>query len=141
MTGYVLADTNLLVYAYDRSEPEKSIVARDTIDSLARSGRIVLSTQILAEFFVAVTRRISQPLSLAEASRSVLNYAAGFPVVPVTAPIVREALRGATAYGLSYWDAQVWATARLNQIETIITEDTPSQNEIEGVEYLNPFRR
>ncbi len=139
MTDLTLIDSNVLVYAYDRSEMEKSITARNIIDNLARKGLLVLSSQVLAEFFMAVTRRIPHPLPVGEAARSVLRYAADFPVVPVTGPIIREALRGVTAHGLSYWDAQVWATARLNQIETVITEATPARGELEGVRYVNPF--
>ncbi|NPV69173.1 MAG: PIN domain-containing protein [Firmicutes bacterium] len=139
MTGPALIDSNILVYAYDRSEMERSLVASDVINNLARTGLLILSSQVLAEFFVAATRRIRHPLTASEATRSVLRYAADFPVVAITGPIVREALRGVASYGLSYWDAQVWATARLNQIETIVTEDVPSQDEIEGVRYENPF--
>lgn len=138
--GLQLVDTNVLVYAYDRSEPEKSLSAEKVFDNLARQGSLVLSTQVLAEFFVIVTRRIVAPIPVEQAVRSVGRYLSGFPVLPVTGPIVREALRGVTQHGLSYWDAQLWATARLNQIEIIVTEDVPGHQEIEGVRYLDPFR-
>jgi predicted nucleic acid-binding protein len=58
MTGRYLVDTNILVYAYDRSEPEKQETAIDIIDSLAKVGSGVLSPQILSEFFNVVTRKI-----------------------------------------------------------------------------------
>ncbi len=41
---------------------------------------------------------------------------------------------------MSFWDAQIWATARLNQIGRIITEDLPGTDYIEGVRYINPFK-
>jgi predicted nucleic acid-binding protein len=40
---------------------------------------------------------------------------------------------------LPYWDAQVWATAKLNQIPRVLSEDFQHQGRIEGVEFLNPF--
>ena len=58
MTDRVLVDTNVLVCAYDRSEPEKQNCALQVLDRLATSGLGVLTSQVLAEFFVAVTRRI-----------------------------------------------------------------------------------
>ncbi|MBI4635006.1 MAG: hypothetical protein HY727_01525 [Candidatus Rokubacteria bacterium] len=40
---------------------------------------------------------------------------------------------------MSYWDAQLWATARLNQVSTILTEDSTHGRVLEGIQYLNPF--
>ncbi len=70
MNGRALVDTNVLVYAYDRSEPEKQRRALEVLDRLAVG---VLSTQVLAEFFVAVTRKIPAPLSAEEAYERVHN--------------------------------------------------------------------
>ncbi len=53
--------------------------------------------------------------------------------------IVLEATRGTEEHQLHYWDAQLWATAKLNQIDLILTEDLPSAPLIEGVQFLNPF--
>ena len=62
MTARFLVDTNLLVYIYDRSEPAKQKIAETLYDRLTLSGRGVISTQIMAEFFNVTTRRLSQPL-------------------------------------------------------------------------------
>jgi predicted nucleic acid-binding protein len=59
----VLVDTNVLVYAYDRSAPEKQKQALDLLDYLAMRGSGALTPQILAEFFVVVTRKMAAPLS------------------------------------------------------------------------------
>ena len=59
MNGNIFVDTNILVYAYDRSEPEKQGRAVEVLDRLATRGAGVISTQVLAEFFVTVTRKLS----------------------------------------------------------------------------------
>ena len=59
--------------------------------------------------------------------------------LPLTGAIVREAARGVAEYQLSYWDAQIWACARLNQVQVILTEDLPGREYLEGVRYRNPF--
>lgn len=56
-SGPVLLDTNILVYAFDRSEPERHTAAREVVGDLLRSGRLVLSVQVLNEFYVVVTRQ------------------------------------------------------------------------------------
>ena len=84
MTGPYLVDTNILVYAYDRSEPQKAALAADLLDHLATSGQGVLSLQVLAEFFVTVTRKIPRPLSVDLAEERVRNYLHSWRTVLVT---------------------------------------------------------
>ncbi len=123
MRGSYLVDTNVLVYAYDRSEPEKQKKALRLLDELVLAGRGVLSVQVLGEFLVTAVRKLAKPLSAQQAYDRVVNYIESWPVLEITPQIVLEAARGVRAHKLSYWDAQVWATARLNQIANVLSED------------------
>jgi predicted nucleic acid-binding protein len=60
-------------------------------------------------------------------------------VFAVTQFVVFEALRGARDYQLSYYDAQIWATAKLHQVPTIFTEDFTDGRVVEGVRFVDPF--
>ena len=64
MSDRVFIDTNVLVYAYDRSEPEKQRRALETLDQLVSARAGVISPQVMSEFFVTVTRKIASPLSV-----------------------------------------------------------------------------
>lgn len=139
MTGKYLADTNLLVYAYDRSEPEKQPIALNVLDALARNGSGVLSAQVLAEFYSVVTRKIASPLTAQEGYKSVGNYLSSWTVLDVTGPVVLEAVRGVRDHQLSFWDAMVWATAKMNQIPVVLSEDFSDRSVIEGVRFINPL--
>ena len=139
--GRCLVDTNVLVYAYDHSDRVKQERAFEVLDRLASSARAVLSAQILSEFFVVVTRKIPDPLPMREAVRSVENYLRAWPVLAVTPPLIYEALRGTEQNRMNYWDALVWATAKLNQIPVILSEDFKDGRVLEGVQFLNPFAR
>ena len=139
--GRCLVDTNVLVYAYDHSDRVKQERAFEVLDRLASSARAVLSAQILSEFFVVVTRKIPDPLPMREAVRSVENYLRAWPVLTVTPPLIYEALRGTEQNRMNYWDALVWATAKLNQIPVILSEDFKDGRVLEGVQFLNPFAR
>jgi predicted nucleic acid-binding protein len=138
MSDNILVDTNVLVYAYDRSEPHKQAQAIRVLDRLAATSLGVLSTQVLAEFFVTVTRKITAPMTVEQAHTSVENYLASWPVLDMTGLIVLEAARGVRDYQFSYYDAQIWAAARLNQVPLVFSEDfNPSK--IEGIQFVNPF--
>ncbi len=60
-------------------------------------------------------------------------------VPAVTLLVVLDAGRGVRDHRLSYFDAQLWATARLNQIPLVLSEDFTHGRTLEGVRFLNPF--
>ena len=135
----LLVDTNVLVYAYDRSEGPKRQRAIAVLETAGIEEIGVLSTQILGEFFVTVTQKIPSPLSTADASNTVVKYLDSWPIIDITGSIVLEALRGVQQYQMHYYDSVIWAAAKLNQIPEILTEDGQHGRVIEGVRYLNPF--
>jgi predicted nucleic acid-binding protein len=139
MTGGLLVDSNLLIYAFDPAGREKQRSASALLDRLAASGRGVLSTQVLGEFFRVTTEKLPNRLTRSEARREVIRFAESWPVAWITPLIVLEAARGVEAFGLSYWDAQLWATARLNQIGVLLSEDFQDGHRLDGVRFLNPF--
>ena len=139
MTGKVLIDTNILVYAYNRSEYVKQQKALTLIDQIVTLDNGLLSTQILSEFFNAVTRKIPEPLSLEEAEERVKNYCQIWPILQINEMIVLEAIRGVKTHCFSYWDALIWATARLNQAGVILSEDFSHDSFVEGVRFVNPL--
>lgn len=139
MSARVLVDTNVLVYAYDRSAPDKQRRALDVLDRLVVSGVGAISTQVLAEFFVAVTRKIANPLAVPEAYGRITNYLQIWTVLEVSGVIVLEAARGVRDHQFNFWDAQIWATARLNQIPVVFSEDFNPGQVTEGVRFVNPF--
>ena len=138
MSARVFLDTNVLVYAYDRSEGQKQRRALELLDQLVTTGAGAISTQVLAEFFVAVTRKIPAPLSVEEGYGRIRSFLQVWTVLDVTPLIVLEATRGVRDYQMSLWDAQIWATARLNQIPLVFSEDFSAQVS-EGVRFVNPF--
>ena len=139
MADRVLIDTNILLYAYDRAEPVKQPKALAVLDRLVTWGIGVLTPQILAEFFVNATRKLDPPLTMEDAYERIQNYLLAWEVIDVTGPIVLEAARGVRAYKMSYWDAQIWASARLHQIPVIFSEDFNVGAVVEGVRFVNPF--
>ena len=139
MIDKVLVDTNILVYAYDNSDTKKQPQALTTLNQLFEENRGIISTQILGEFFITVTRKISDPLTIEEGINSLQNYMRAWTIVEITPMIILEAARGVKDYQLNFWDAQIWATARLNQIGVIYSEDFNTGSFLEGVQFINPL--
>lgn len=135
----VLVDANILIYAHDPAEPRKQVQAIEILDHLYTNGIGRLSSQTLAEFFAASTRGKKPLLTFTKASEQIDNLALSWTVFDVTSLVVIEATRGVRVHKFSYWDSQLWATARLNQTPAIFTEDFNSGSVIEGVRFVNPF--
>ena len=135
----ILIDTNVLVYAHDRSEPIKQKLAIETLKSLQIAGSGYLSAQCLSVFFSAVTRGRVPRLTVSEATRQIDRLARIWTVLDITSQIVLEAARGVSEHQLSFWDAQIWAAARLNQIPVVFSEDFATGAVAEGVRFVNPF--
>ena len=135
----IMVDTNILLYAYDRGEPEKQPQALAVLEDLVTEGLGVLTSQILAEFFVNATQKFEPPLTIKEAYERIQNYLLAWEVLDVTGPVVLEAVRGVRVHKMAYWDAQIWALARLHQIPIIFSEDFNVGGAIEGVRFVNPL--
>ena len=135
----ILMDTNLLVYLYDQKHPKRQAQSQRVLEQLelSRNGR--LSVQSLAEFFSVATRKLSPNLTAAEALHQIDLFLRLWPVFDLTPMVVLEAGRGVRDHHLSYYDAQIWAAARLNQVPLVFSEDFQGGNVLEGVRFVNPF--
>ena len=139
MSVEVLVDTNVLVYSFDADDVRKRERAELLLGDLIDTGRGAVTAQVLAEFFVTVRRRFTAVLDLGAATAQVRRYTWMFTVYDTTTAVVEEALRGVVRYQLSYYDAQLWAVARLHQIPIVLSEDFSNGQVIEGVRFVNPF--
>jgi len=141
MTGSAgfLVDTNILVYAYDAQAGSKRDRAIALLDTLAARQTGALTPQILSEFFVVVTQKLSPRLTAAEAERSLTNYARSWIMYDLTSLIVLEAVRGCQRHRLGYWDSLVWAAAKIHDVPNVLSEDFSDGSMLEGVKFINPF--
>ncbi len=133
-------DSNVLVYAHDRSEPHKQAIAQALLEELwaARTGR--LSTQILQEFYVVATRKFDPPMSRA-AAREIIALYGTWPLVQIDVPLMLAASELEQAQVLSFWDALVVEAARRAGAARLVTEDLQDGRTVAGVRIENPFAR
>lgn len=139
MAARYLVDTNLLVYTVDRRAPEKRDRAREVLRRVGRAGSAALPAQVLSEFSSACLRKLEPRPDPETVRREVERLLLAFPVLPLTGPVVLEALRGVREHRFSYYDAQVWAVARLGQIGVVLSEDFATGSVVDGVLFANPL--
>ena len=115
--------------------------ARRVLKELAATNRGRLSVQNLAEFLNAAVRKLYPPIPVEQALKIASHFNSIWHVYDLTPLVVLEAGRGVRDYKLAYYDAQIWATAKLNQVPVVFSEDFSDGQVMEGVRFVNPFAR
>lgn len=137
-TGRGFIDTNVLVHAYDSTDPAKQEQAQRVIAEGLAMGEITLSAQVLSEFFVAVTRRSAQPIEPADAREIVELFDAGV-TVPLDHAMVQRAIDTQGRYQMNYWDALIVAAAERGGCDRILSEDLSAGQSYWGIVVEDPF--
>jgi len=131
-------DTNILIYAHDRSAGDKRIRARELVQELWRSGEGCLSVQVLQEFYVNVTQKVSKPLA-AEAAAQIIADLALWPMHRPGPEDVLDAIRLQTRYQIAFWNAMIVASAIQMGCETLWSEDLNPGQLYDKVMVRSPF--
>lgn len=131
-------DSNILIYAYNRAEPQKQSVATDLVASFLQNENAVVSVQVLGEFFSVVTRRIPNPLSVEEAT-AVIDLISSLRVLDIDSAMVRRAIATHSRYGTTYWDSLIIAAAERAGCTHILSEDMNPGQSYHGIVAVNPF--
>ena len=131
-------DTNVLVYLFDVDSPAKRKQARALFQKHAETGDILLSTQVLQEFYVAVTRKLARPLNAAAAAEAVKSFAE-LPLVQIDSELVLSAIHRSRNSQLSFWDALIVQAAIEGHASTLYSEDLQHGQVFDGLRAINPF--
>jgi predicted nucleic acid-binding protein len=137
MSDKAFLDTNVLVYAVDDADPVKRDRARELLAEAA-SGELVLSTQVLSEFYAVVTRKLAVPMTEAAAAEAV-NQLALLPLVETDAALVKSGIAASRQAHLSFWDGMIVAAAVVAGCTRLLTEDLNDGALIQTVRIENPF--
>jgi predicted nucleic acid-binding protein len=132
-------DTNILVYAHDRSAGKKHAIARELIKRLWETRQGCLSVQVLQEFYVTITRKVAQPIKPEEAAELIrdLGY---WRIYTPTIQDVLSAIDLQAEYRISFWDAMVVHSALCLGCSVIWSEDLSNGQAYRQVIVKNPFR-
>lgn len=138
MPAKVFVDTNILLCGHDLDAGEKHLRAAEVLEQLWTDRTGVLSPQVLQEFYVNVTRKISKPLAKVVARRVMGAYSIW--CIETSSEDVLAACRIEEEARISFWDALICASAIKAGAEMLDSEDLNSGQKIAGLHIQNPFR-
>jgi predicted nucleic acid-binding protein len=134
----VFVDTNILVYGYDTSAGEKYSIAKKILKDLWDTGNGLISTQVLQEFFVTVTRKLAKPMDVMTAKEIVKDFLKWKTIV-TNGTLILEAIDIHHKHQYSFWDSLVIVSAIEGGATTILSEDLSDMQKIKGIVIKNPF--
>lgn len=137
MTEPIFVDTNVWVYAVDAAEPAKRMRALEA--TAPAPGRdLVISTQVLTEFYAVVTRKLAVPVSVDDADAMVRQLSV-LPVVAIDSSLVVSAIAGSREWQISIWDALILRAAEVAGCRRVLSEDLADGTTYGSVVVENPF--
>jgi predicted nucleic acid-binding protein len=131
-------DTNILVYAHASAEGKKHNIAKALIDELWRSGRGVISAQVLQEFCYVLTRKMRPPRPVPDVVKRALDLL-NWTIVPGSALLSISALELSESHKVSYWDALIIGAAQTAECSVLYTEDLNNGQQFGSLRVVNPF--
>ena len=137
-----LVDTNILVYRFDARFPEKQARATELLRAGIVDDSIRVPHQALIEFIAATTKPLARGSSIlapGDARREMEEMLVQFEVLYPDEELVRIAIRGAATYGLSWFDAHLWAYAERFGLDTLWSEDFENGRLYGRVRTRDPF--
>jgi predicted nucleic acid-binding protein len=131
-------DTNVLVYMFDDGAPGKRDLARECFRTAVADGSFVISTQVLQEFHVAVTRKLETPVP-PETAETALEEFSRLAVVLVDTTMIGAAARTSRLHTMSFWDALIIEAAQAAGAAELLSEDLQDGRRFGSLVLMNPF--
>ncbi len=133
-------DTNVLIYAYDISAGKKHDKAMEIVADLWELGLGIISLQVLEEFFVNVTKKVSKPLAIS-AAKEIVRDLLTWDIVLLGGDSVLEAIEIHGRFQLSFWDSMIIHAALKGGAHVLLSEVMEDGRIIDGLKITNPFVR
>jgi predicted nucleic acid-binding protein len=130
-------DSNILIYADDRGEPEKQRIARELIERYFSVGYGIVSVQVLQEYFNTLTRKLKADPSLTRLKVERLSKFVASVTMPEDVLLAIDVFR---LHGLSFWDSMIVRSAKQAECKILFSEDMQDDRIIDGLQIVNPFK-
>ena len=136
MKDKIFLDTNVLVYLFDNKYPGKKKATKKVIESIYKYSSPIISTQVLQEFYVTLTKKLNVDPIIAKGA---LRYCEKFDVVTVNTNLIGEAIDCSIINQLSFWDSLIVVAAESAACNMLYSEDFNEGQVIRGIKIVNPY--
>jgi predicted nucleic acid-binding protein len=139
MSDRFFLDTNIIVYSFDRSQPQKQLIAKNLIQDALQNQAGCISYQVIQEFLNLATRKFAVPLSTTECQLYLSNVLEPICEISSSMALFQRALEVSSRWQFSLYDSLIVAAALSVDSKILYTEDLQHQQKIDDMVILNPF--
>lgn len=139
MSSKTFIDTNVVAYIFDRGDPTRRELAKDVVSSCMRSGTMVVSTQVLQEMFVVLTRKF-KPAVPVDVAEKVIKWLSRNETAIIRPETILRAVGILKENKISFWDSLIVSCAVESRCQVLFTEDLQHGRVIAGIRINNPLR-
>jgi len=132
----IFIDTNIIVYANDRRDPEKQRKAIEVVSELMNNKLGVISSQVLQEYSSVALTKLKQDHGIVLRQLVLLEV---FDVVLMEPALIRRAIEIRGSYTISFWDSCIISAAESAGCDSIYSEDLNAGQYYSGIKVSNPF--
>ena len=140
MPGRYFLDTNIFVYSFDASAPEKSRRSTELIREAVATRLGIVSYQVVQEFFNVAFRRFAEPMSQSDAEQYLGTVFRPLMAVQSSVMLYQEALALCQRYRFGWFDSLIVAAAQTGECEILYSEDMQHGQKLGNLRVENPFR-
>ena len=139
MNAKYFLDTNIFVYSFDPSQPEKREGALKLIANALQSGDGLISTQVIQEFLNVATRKFAAPMKIADCQAYLTKILYPLCQVFIDLPVFDTCLEIQQETGYSFYDSMILASALRGGCTRLYSEDLQDGQLVRGIQVVNPF--
>ena len=133
-------DTNILIYAYDLSEPRKRKLCKQIVKDVFSGKDVgVVSGQILVELYNSLTRKLAVPTDSARKIVESFILSENWLKINYNENTIKAALKSSFAFKSPFPDTLIAETMKDHGLNTIITENEKDFIKIPGIKVINPL--
>lgn len=132
----IFVDTNLFVSSIDQREPEKKEKARAILRKIIDSHQLVISTQVIKEFYVVATTKLKAEKLIV---KNIIHSFRNMEVVNNDLELIEQAIDISLISQLSFWDSLIIAAAEKANCEVVYSEDLNTGQTYRGIMVIDPF--
>lgn len=138
MAGRSFLDTNILVFLFAGDDAGKRGIAESILREGLADRSLVISTQVMQEFYSVVTRKFRRTIS-GERAEQALRDMMELQVVVTGPDLILAAAARTRTERLPFWDSLILETALHAGCSRILTEDFQTGREYGSLRIVNPF--
>ncbi len=135
----IFIDTNVLVYAFDADAGSKFDKAQAILKDCWGNQSGSLSTQVLQEFYVTVTKKLTHKVDK-QSARNIVQVYKAWSVHQITPEDILDASEFEEQNKLSFWDSLIVIAAQKKGADTLYSEDMQDGQKFGSLTVVNPFK-